>query len=116
MEFSFLAFLLVLALAYANGTNDVSKAVATLVGSGVTNYRAAILWGAIWTIVGAGVSAYIASAMVKTFSHGLIQTGTTIQPVVALAVLNGALAWVLFSSRTGLPVSTTHALTGAIVG
>ena len=116
MELSFLAFLLVLALAYANGTNDVSKAVATLVGSGVTNYRAAILWGTIWTIVGAGTSAFIANAMVKTFSHGLIQSGMTIQPIVALAVLIGAMAWVLFASRTGLPVSTTHALTGAIVG
>ena len=33
-----------------------------------------------------------------------------------LAVLTGAMAWVLFASRTGIPVSTTHALTGAIVG
>ena len=39
----FLAFILVLALAYANGTNDVSKTIATLVGNGVTNYRTAIL-------------------------------------------------------------------------
>ena len=116
MEFPFLAFLLVLALSYANGTNDVSKAVATLVGSGVTNYRAAILWGTIWTIVGAGASAFVASAMVKTFSHGLVQTGTVIQPAVTLAVLIGAMAWVFLASHTGLPVSTTHALTGAIVG
>jgi len=116
MELSFLAFLLVLPLAYANGTNDVSKAIATLVGSGVTNYRAAILWGTTWTIVGAGASAFIASAMVKTFSQGLLQTGTIIKPVVVLAVLTGAIVWVLFASRTGLPVSTTHALTGAIVG
>lgn len=116
MEHSFLAFLLVPALAYANGTNDVSKAVATLVGSGVTNYRAAILWGTIWTIVGAGASAFVASTMVKTFSHGLIQSGTVIQPAVSSAVLVGAIAWVFLASRTGLPVSTTHALTGAIVG
>jgi PiT family inorganic phosphate transporter len=54
--------------------------------------------------------------MVKTFSQGLIQTGTIVQPVVGLAVLTGAMAWILFASRTGLPVSTTHALTGAIVG
>ena len=33
-----------------------------------------------------------------------------------LAALIGAIAWVLFASRLGLPVSTTHALTGAIVG
>ena len=116
MDLSFLAFLLLLPLAYANGTNDVSKAIATLVGSGVTNYRAAILWGTIWTMLGAGVSAFVASAMVKTFSQGLIETSTIIQPIVALAVLIGAMVWVLFASYTGLPVSTTHALTGAIVG
>jgi len=111
-----LAFILVLALAYANGTNDVSKAIATLVGSGVTNYRAAIIWGTIWTIVGAGASASVASAMVKTFSQDLVRADTIIGPVVSSAVLTGAMAWVLFASRTGLPVSTTHALTGAIVG
>jgi PiT family inorganic phosphate transporter len=116
MEISLLAFALVFALAYANGTNDVSKAIATLVGSGVTHYQAAIIWGTIWTTLGAGVSAFVASAMVKTFSQGLIQTGTIVQPVVGLAVLTGAMAWILFASRTGLPVSTTHALTGAIVG
>jgi PiT family inorganic phosphate transporter len=116
MEISLLAFALLFALSYANGTNDVSKAIATLVGSGVTHYQAAIIWGTIWTTLGAGVSAFVASAMVKTFSQGLIQTGTIVQPVVGLAVLTGAMAWILFASRTGLPVSTTHALTGAIVG
>jgi len=116
MDIPLLAFALVFALAYANGTNDVSKAIATLVGSGVTHYQAAIIWGTIWTTLGAGVSAFVASAMIKTFSQGLIQTGTIVQPVVGLAVLTGAMAWILFASRTGLPVSTTHALTGAIVG
>jgi PiT family inorganic phosphate transporter len=116
MEISLLTFALLFALAYANGTNDVSKAIATLVGSGITHYQAAIIWGTIWTTLGAGVSAFVASAMVKTFSQGLIQTGTTVQPVVGLAVLTGAMAWIIFASRTGLPVSTTHALTGAIVG
>lgn len=108
--------LLVLALAFANGTNDVSKAIATLVGSGVTNYRAAIWWGSLWTVAGAGAAAFLAGAMVKTFSNGLMQTGTAIHPIVTLAVLIGAMAWVLFASHTGLPISTTHALTGAIIG
>lgn len=43
-----LAVLIVLFLgafvAYANGSNDVSKGIATLAGSGVTTYRRAILW------------------------------------------------------------------------
>lgn len=116
MELPLLAFALVFVLAFANGANDVSKAIATLVGSGVTDYRAAIAWGAVWTMVGAALAAFVASAIVKTFSHGLIQVGTVIDQAATLAVLIGAMAWVLFASRTGLPVSTTHALTGAIVG
>src|SRR2546427_9537086 len=116
MEYSLFALLLVLVLAYANGTNDVSKAIATLVGSGVTNYRTAILWGTVWTVAGAGLSALVAGAMLKTFSRGLVQPGIAPPPALALAILIGAIGWVLVASRTGLPVSTTHALTGALVG
>ena len=116
MDFQLGLFLLLLALAFANGTNDVSKAIATLVGSGITNYRTAIVWGTVWTVFGACASGLIASAMVKTFSSGLIAPSTSTPPTLALAVLTGAMIWVLIASRTGLPVSTTHALTGAIVG
>ncbi len=116
MDWYVLATLLVLGLAFANGSNDVSKAVATLVGSGVTSYRAAILWGAAWTVAGALAAGFLATAMVKTFARGLVDAGGTIPPEVAVSVLVGAMTWVLFASKTGLPVSTTHALTGAIVG
>lgn len=111
-----LVLVLVLALAFANGTNDVSKAIATLVGSGVTHYQTAIIWGTVWTVVGAGLSGVIATAMVKTFRSGLLSSDVSASPAFAAAVLAGAMAWVLLASRAGLPVSTTHALTGAIVG
>ncbi len=107
---------LILLLAFANGTNDVSKAIATLVGSGVTNYRHAIAWGTAWTAVGAGLSAVLAREMVRTFGTGLWQADARTLPELALAVLLGAIGWVLLASRAGLPVSTTHAITGAIVG
>ena len=80
MDISLLAFALVFVLAFANGSNDVSKAIATLVGSGVTDYRSAIAWGIVWTVVGGGSAAFVASAMLKTFSRGLVQTGTIIEP------------------------------------
>jgi len=116
MDLSLFAVCLVMALAFANGTNDVSKAIATLVGSGVTNYRTAIAWGTAWTVVGAILSGLVATAMVRTFSIGLIQPGAVLSPELAVSVLVGAMAWVLLASRFGLPVSTTHALVGAIVG
>ncbi|HBH81131.1 MAG TPA: inorganic phosphate transporter, partial [Nitrospira sp.] len=50
MELSTLTYVLILVLAFANGSNDVSKAIATLVGGGVTNYRIAIAWGTFWTM------------------------------------------------------------------
>lgn len=116
MDVQFVLFALVLGLAFANGTNDVSKAIATLVGSGITNYQTAIVWGTVWTVLGACVSGIVASAMVKTFSSGLMTPGTAIPPTLALAVLTSAIICVLVASRTNLPVSTTHALTGAMIG
>lgn len=116
MDLSLFTFLLVVSLAFANGANDVSKAIATLVGSGVADYRAAILWGTFWTTVGAGLSGLVATAMVKTFSQGLLAPGVPSSSILATAVLAGAGLWVLVATRSGLPVSTTHALTGAIVG
>ncbi len=116
MDLSLFTCLLVLSLAFANGANDVSKAIATLVGSGVADYRTAILWGTFWTTVGAGLSGLVATAMVKTFSQGLLAPGVASSSILATAVLAGAVLWVLVATRSGLPVSTTHALTGAIVG
>lgn len=80
MDLALLA--LILALAFANGTNDVSNAIATLVGSGVTNYPTAIRWGTVWTIAGAGLSAFVATTMVKTFSTGLVQPDLLIPPAL----------------------------------
>lgn len=103
-------------LAYVNGANDVSKGIATLVGSGVTSYRRAILWGALWTAAGGLCGAVLATAMVTTFGNGLYASGTTPTLMAATATLCGAAAWILIATRTGLPVSTTHAIVGSIAG
>ena len=47
-----LAILAVYLLAWANGANDISRAVATLVGNGITHARCAVLWGTFWTMLG----------------------------------------------------------------
>ena len=53
MAISLLTILAVMALAFANGANDVSKGIATLAGSGRATYRQALAWGTLWTAVGA---------------------------------------------------------------
>lgn len=103
-------------LAYANGANDVSKGIATLVGSGVTDYRRAIAWGSVWTGAGGFLGALFAGAMLATFGTGLLTPGTTPSLIGALAALAGAVGCVFLATQTGLPVSTTHAIVGSLVG
>jgi len=113
-----IGMVLLAGLAFANGSNDVSKGIATLAGSGVTNYPKAILWGTIWTLLGGVLSVVISFAMVKTFNGILEHTPDVVQPSprLAIAVMTGAMVWVLLASRTGLPVSTTHAIIGGLCG
>lgn len=106
---------LVFVLAYLNGANDISKGIATLVGGKVLRPAYAIGWGTITTTTGALAGVAITSGLIKTFSTGILSQSlqTTTFP---LAVVIGAAGWVLFATQTGLPVSTTHALTGGIIG
>lgn len=106
--------IMLVGLAAANGANDVSKGVATLAGAGVTAYRTAILWGTAATCAGALLSIQLGRGMGKLFSTGIFSGTPTSE--FALAVLVGAASWVTLASVTKLPVSTTHAIVGSLIG
>jgi len=113
LEFSLVV--LVFVLAYLNGANDISKGIATLVGGKTLRPSQAIVWGTLTTTLGAMVGVAITGGLLKTFSSGILShPAESINFPIAVAI--GAMGWIFFATRTGLPVSTTHALTGAIVG
>ncbi|MGH9013403.1 MAG: inorganic phosphate transporter [Acidimicrobiia bacterium] len=105
---------LMVALAAANGANDVPKGVATLAGAGVARYRTAVAWGTVTTLVGSLLSLGFADRLTKLFSKGIVNESPT--PAFTLAVLVGAGAWMAFATVTRLPVSTTQSIVGALVG
>jgi inorganic phosphate transporter, PiT family len=106
-----------LALTLANGANDNFKGVATLFGSGTASYRRALAWATITTAAGSVTALLLASTLVARFSgKGLVPDGLTADPTFLTAVGGGAALTVFLASRLGLPISTTHALTGALVG
>jgi inorganic phosphate transporter, PiT family len=106
-----------LALSFANGANDNFKGVATLFGSGTASYRRSLGWATVTTAAGSLTALLLASALVARFSgRGLVPDAVTADPTFLAAVGGGAAATVFLASRCGLPISTTHALTGALVG
>lgn len=106
-----------LAVTFANGANDTFNGVATLFGSGTTNYRRALLWGTVSTLAGSLAALVLAGSLVARFSgRGLVPDLVTADPAFLTAVAAAAAFTVLLATRIGFPVSTTHALMGGLVG
>ena len=104
-------------LAYANGANDNFKAVATLYGSSTLGYRPALALATLAQVLGSLASVLLAGALLEAFGgKGLVPAAVVGQPAFLLAVGAGAAGTVLIATRAGLPVSTTHALVGGLVG
>ncbi len=111
------AVCIALFLAYANGANDNFKGVATLFGSGTTDYRRALLWGTVTTAAGSLLALLFAQGLLAAFSgKGLVPDAVTTMKSFQMAVVFAAAATVMLATRFGFPISTTHALTGALVG
>lgn len=107
----------VIFLAYANGANDNFKGVATLFGSKTLSYKKSLVWATATTFAGSMAAVYLAGGLVKTFSgKGLVPEALAAQPEFLLAVALGAALTVIVATLAGIPISTTHALTGALVG
>lgn len=104
-------------LAYSNGANDNFKGVATLFGSGTTNYKKAITWATITTFLGSIAAIYLAETLVKNFSgKGLVPDDLISMPIFAISIALGAATTVFIATKVGLPISTTHSLVGALFG
>ena len=116
MELLF-ALSLVMFLAYANGANDNFKGVATLYGCGLTNYRGALGWATLTTVLGSLTALLLATGLLETFSgKGLVPDSVVSLKIFSLSVAFAAAITVMLATRFGFPISTTHALTGALVG
>ena len=104
-------------LAYSNGANDNFKGVATLFGSGTTNYKKAIAWATVTTFAGSIAAIFLAGKLVKNFSGKGLVPDTLIQsPEFAISIALGAALTVCIATKIGMPISTTHALVGALFG
>lgn len=106
-----------LALAAANGANDNIKGAATLVGSGVIGHRGAIAFATLATAAGGVASIFLVNGLLAAFSgKGIVPQEITASVPFLLAVATGAAMTIWLATWTGMPVSTTHALLGGLLG
>lgn len=107
----------VVLVAYTNGANDNFKGVATIYGSRSASYRAALTWATVMQLGGSLAATTLAAGLVETFSaKGLVPDAIAVSPAFMTAAAAATGATVLLATLLGLPVSTTHALTGGLVG
>lgn len=109
--------LVVAFFAYSNGANDNFKGVATLYGSRQVSYKIAVSWATLTTLLGSIASIFLAAALVKNFSgKGLIPDVFVNDPSFAASVAVGAASTVFMATKIGMPISSTHAMVGALFG
>ncbi len=105
-------------MAFNIGGNDVANSFGTSVGAKTLTVKQALMIAAVFEISGAMLAG---GEVTKTIRKGIVNLdGITFDPMLFVFVMMGALAaagtWLLFASKRGLPVSTTHSIVGGIVG
>ncbi len=104
-------------VAFTNGANANFKGVASLYGSGTTTLRTALYWGTAATFAGSIAAAFLSRGLIDRFGGRGIVPDDLIQTPHFLAAVAIATALTSFlATRLGFPVSTTHALVGALCG
>ena len=112
-----LLFVAICFVAFTNGANANFKGVASLYGSGTMTLRRALVWGTVTTFAGSVAAVFLAQGLLKQFSgRGIVPDSLIASPEFVSAVAMGAALTSFVATRFGFPVSTTHALVGALLG
>lgn len=118
--FSLLMIFTACAMAFAHGSNDVANAVGPLAAIADVLHHGYVSDKALmpsWILLLGGIGIVVGLAL---YGHKVIATVgtdvTELTPSRGFAATLATAATVVFASGTGMPVSTTHTLVGAILG
>jgi len=104
-------------MAWNIGANDVANAMAAPVGAKAITLRQAVLIAGILDFTGAAfIGCHVTNAIRKNIVDPSVLSDPHTVSLGLLAALLSAAFWVFFSTWRNLPVSTTHAVVGAMVG
>lgn len=105
-------------MAFNIGGNDVANSFGTSVGAKTLTVKQALMIAAIFELGGAMLAG---AAVTDTIRKGIVDiSAMDFNPMLFVFVMMGSLlsagTWLLFATKKGYPVSTTHAIIGGILG
>ena len=105
-------------MAFNIGGNDVANSFGTSVGAGTLTLTQALLIAAIFEVSGAVLAG---AEVTNTIRSGIVDLDAlSVSPLdfilIMISALMSASIWIFLATKKGWPVSTTHAIIGAIVG
>jgi PiT family inorganic phosphate transporter len=104
-------------MAWNIGANDVANAMAASVGAKAITLRQAVVIAGILDFVGAAfIGGHVTNAIRKNIVDPSVLSDPHTVSLGLLAALLSAAFWVFFATWRHLPVSTTHAVVGAMIG
>ncbi len=114
----FLTLLIGIYMAWNIGANDVANAISTSVGSRALTIIKAVIIAAIFEFLGAY---FLGGNVSKTIQSGIVnpevfERDTMIFVLGMLGALLATGIWLNIASYFRLPVSTTHAIVGSVIG
>ena len=98
-------------ISFAIGAND--ETMATIYGSRTLKMREVLILAIIFAILGAF---FLGRSVSETIGKNLLGEGVPVDNPVVLTILISTSIWLIISSIFGLPISTTHATIGSIIG
>ncbi|WP_332449946.1 inorganic phosphate transporter [Methanoculleus sp.] len=107
-----LGILLALLFNFANGLNDAANSIATIIATKALTPLQAVLLAGVFNLLG---PLLFTTAIAATIGRGIVDAGI-LTPTLILVALIGAVLWVLVTSLLGIPVSSSHALIGGLLG
>jgi len=100
--------IIVIIISFGIGAND--ETFAGIYGSRILNMKQIMILAIIFAITGALI---LGEAVSKTVGKGIL---VNLNNAIVITILISTAIWLILSSALGLPISTTHATIGAVIG
>lgn len=97
---------------FLNGLHDAANSISTIIATRVLTPLQAVCLAAFFNLIG---PLFFTTAIAKTIGKGIIVPGWLTLEVIIFGILVASF-WIYFTATIGVPISSTHAMIGGLIG